>query len=267
MTEKITFKDMLAALPQQQDAGSIVARDANGNPIFISKADLVQVAAELMPVATAEKNGLMPKEQYMAYGNISGKSFNEVLTPGRYVFAKSDLSDISKKPKFSGYGILEVFKIPGHEYVLQRITYENPGEGESLELINRFSTDGGGEWKTLSNDSFYLGSRGLAVKAVKSDKSGREFYMRITGCNNGIKDAFLSFKNENGKISPILTNITDKSPVVHLSYKDFGDYTIIYFWHNACFITIKFEDIRRGTPECTILASESEIPEDVVLVE
>ncbi len=59
MTEKITFKDMLAALPQQQDAGSIVARDANGNPIFISKADLVQVAAELMPVATAEKQGAM----------------------------------------------------------------------------------------------------------------------------------------------------------------------------------------------------------------
>ena len=45
-------------LPAQSDAAYIRALDNSGNPIRISKADLAQVVAELMPVATAEKNGL-----------------------------------------------------------------------------------------------------------------------------------------------------------------------------------------------------------------
>ena len=43
------FKDYLGTLPQQSNVDSIMAKDANGNPIWIKKADLAQVAAELMP--------------------------------------------------------------------------------------------------------------------------------------------------------------------------------------------------------------------------
>ena len=60
MAEKITLKNMLANLPQKTDVDTVVGRDSSGNPVYIKKSDLAQVVAELMPVATAEKNGLMP---------------------------------------------------------------------------------------------------------------------------------------------------------------------------------------------------------------
>ena len=66
--------------------------------------------AELMPVATAEKNGLMNKLQYVNYGNVSNKSFNEVIDLGRYVFSKENFSD-SDMPQKGGYGILEVIAV------------------------------------------------------------------------------------------------------------------------------------------------------------
>ena len=47
--ETDSFKSYLGTLPQQSDVDSIMAKDANGNPIWIKKADLAQVAAELMP--------------------------------------------------------------------------------------------------------------------------------------------------------------------------------------------------------------------------
>ena len=47
--ETNSFKSYLGTLPQQSDVDSIMAKDANGNPIWIKKADLAQVAAELMP--------------------------------------------------------------------------------------------------------------------------------------------------------------------------------------------------------------------------
>ena len=62
MAEKITMKDMLANLPQKTDVDTVVGRDASGNPVYIKKSDLAQVVAELMPVATAGKAGLMSKD-------------------------------------------------------------------------------------------------------------------------------------------------------------------------------------------------------------
>ena len=62
MAEKITLKNTLANLPQKTDVDSIVATDASGNPVYIKKADLAQVVAELIPTATAEKAGLMSKD-------------------------------------------------------------------------------------------------------------------------------------------------------------------------------------------------------------
>lgn len=62
MAEKITLKNALANLPQKTDVDSIVATDASGNPVYIKKSDLAQVVAELIPVATSEKNGLMSKD-------------------------------------------------------------------------------------------------------------------------------------------------------------------------------------------------------------
>lgn len=58
------LKDYFGTLPQKTDVDSIMAKDANGNPVWIKKADLAAVAAELMPVATAEKNGTMSADFY-----------------------------------------------------------------------------------------------------------------------------------------------------------------------------------------------------------
>lgn len=80
MAEKITLKNALANLPQKTDVDSIVATDASGNPVYIKKSDLAQVVAELMPTATAKKNGLMSIEQYMLMPQelSIGKTFNAI---------------------------------------------------------------------------------------------------------------------------------------------------------------------------------------------
>lgn len=59
MADKKTFKEMAGALPTATDVDSIMAKDANGNPIWIKKADLAQVAAELIGTASTTKDGLM----------------------------------------------------------------------------------------------------------------------------------------------------------------------------------------------------------------
>ena len=46
-------------LTKVSDAAYIRALDSNGNPVLISKADLAQVAAELIGTATASRNGLI----------------------------------------------------------------------------------------------------------------------------------------------------------------------------------------------------------------
>lgn len=56
MAEKITLKNMLANLPQKTDVDSIVATDASGNPVYIKKADLAQVVAELIGGANSTLN-------------------------------------------------------------------------------------------------------------------------------------------------------------------------------------------------------------------
>ena len=74
-------------LPKKNDAAYIRALDSNGNPVLISKADLAQVAAELMPVATITKNGLMSKDDK---GSIP--YYFSQLNQGIHVFAIKDFS-------------------------------------------------------------------------------------------------------------------------------------------------------------------------------
>lgn len=111
-----------------------------------------------------------------------------------------------------------------------------------------------------------ISSKGMAIKAVRGNTSGHEFYINIIGYNNKIKEANLTFSTTDNKTIPQLIKITDNSPIIHLSYKEYDDYIIIYFWHNAVYLTIRFVAIGRPIPEYTILNSESEIPEDAVLV-
>ena len=51
-------------LTKVSDAAYIRALDSNGNPVLISKADLAQVAAELMPVADRLTDGFMSHTDY-----------------------------------------------------------------------------------------------------------------------------------------------------------------------------------------------------------
>ena len=111
-----------------------------------------------------------------------------------------------------------------------------------------------------------IGSTGMAIKAVRINNSGYEFYINIIGYNNKIKEANLTFSTTNNRTIPQLIKITNDSPIIHLSYKVYDDYIIIYFWHNAAYLTIRFVAIGKPIPEYTILNSESEIPEDAVLV-
>ena len=111
-----------------------------------------------------------------------------------------------------------------------------------------------------------IGSTGMAIKAVRINSSGQEFYINILGVNNKIKEANLTFSTTNNHTIPQLIKITNDSPIIHLSYKEYDDYIIIYFWHNAAYLTIRFVAIGKPIPEYTILNSESEIPEDAVLV-
>ena len=112
-----------------------------------------------------------------------------------------------------------------------------------------------------------ISSKGMAIKAVRINNSGYEFYINIIGYNNKIKEANLTFSTTNNKTIPQLIKITNDSPIIHLSYKEYDDYIIIYFWHNACYLLIRFVDIGKPIPEYNILNAETEIPEDAVLVE
>lgn len=71
------FKDYLGTLPQQSNVDSIMAKDANGNPVWIKKADLAQVAAELLHAFIRRPNidnstnvdDLSSNGVYAIYGN------------------------------------------------------------------------------------------------------------------------------------------------------------------------------------------------------
>lgn len=110
-------------------------------------------------------------------------------------------------------------------------------------------------------------AKGMAIKMIKTEGSGGEFHIRILGYNHEIRDGFLSSFAIKNNISAF-TKITMESPIKNLSYKDFGDYVMIYFWHNGCFLQIRFEQIySRPIPEYTILEAQTEIPEDVIPIE
>ncbi len=74
-------------LTKVSDAAYIRALDSNGNPVLISKADLAQVAAELMPVATITNNGLMGKDD-----KRNMPCYFSRLDSGTQVFAIRDFS-------------------------------------------------------------------------------------------------------------------------------------------------------------------------------
>ena len=72
MAEKITLKNMLANLPQKTDADSLVATDGSGNPIYIKKADLAQVVAELIPVT---RQNSMVKLKFLLSSTICARVY------------------------------------------------------------------------------------------------------------------------------------------------------------------------------------------------
>ena len=84
MAEKITLKNMLANLPQKTDVDTVVGRDASGNPVYIKKADLAQVVAELMPLATLENKGLLSQSlfgiiQQKEIPNATGDEYYRII--------------------------------------------------------------------------------------------------------------------------------------------------------------------------------------------
>ena len=75
-------------LPKMNDAAYIRALDSNGNPVLISKADLAQVAAELMPVATVEKDGLSSRyTRVVFHEDMTGRGAAKLSSIGSYGYA------------------------------------------------------------------------------------------------------------------------------------------------------------------------------------
>ena len=78
MAEKITLKNTLANLPQKTDVDSIVATDASGNPVYIKKADLAQVVAELIHFTFPTINGILSDVNLANSGiaHVNGDTMN-----------------------------------------------------------------------------------------------------------------------------------------------------------------------------------------------
>ena len=130
MAEKITMKDMLANLPQKTDVDTVVGRDASGNPVCIKKSDLAQVVAELIPVATSEKNGLMSKDLLP----IKFEDLHDVdsLKIGRLNNREQCFLIISSHPyssRFSAYLVVSSYINPS--FVITKIILK---EGKYFEL-------------------------------------------------------------------------------------------------------------------------------------
>ena len=75
-------------LTKVSDAAYIRALDSNGNPVLISKADLAQVAAELIGTATARKDGLCSRFMRVVFHeDMSGKGVVKLNIIGSYGYA------------------------------------------------------------------------------------------------------------------------------------------------------------------------------------
>ena len=134
-------------LTKVSDAAYIRALDSNGNPVLISKADLAQVAAELIGTATTVRDGLMPGSQYMSYRNISAEDFDDMLDKGVYIFSK-DTSFANFGSPTTGYGLLEVAR--SGSYILQRLTFYS-NSSQKTETRQRMSFNSGADWTLIGN--------------------------------------------------------------------------------------------------------------------
>ena len=110
------LKNYLSTLPQQSDVDSIMAKDANGNPIWIKKADLAQVAAELIGV-------------FASKGVKIGADFNDLTETGIYKIQSDSINELPNRP-FDAYqfGMLLVFRIlkDSEDRILQIYVSHNP---------------------------------------------------------------------------------------------------------------------------------------------
>lgn len=134
-------------LTKVSDAAYIRALDSNGNPVLISKADLAQVAAELIGTATTVRDGLMPGSQYMSYRNISAEDFDDVLDKGVYIFSK-DTSFANFGSPTTGYGLLEVVR--HGSYILQRLAFHS-NSSQKTETRQRISFNNGADWTQIDS--------------------------------------------------------------------------------------------------------------------
>lgn len=93
------FKDYLGTLPQQSNVDSIMAKDANGNPVWIKKADLAQVAAELIG-------------SFASKGVKVGDDFNDLTETGIYKIQSDNETSQPNLPENAyKFGMLLVFRI------------------------------------------------------------------------------------------------------------------------------------------------------------
>ena len=114
--ETNSFKNYLGTLPQQSDVDSIMAKDANGNPIWIKKADLAQVAAELIGA-------------FASKGAKVGADFNDLTETGIYKIQSDNEAPQPNLPKGAyQFGMLLVFRIlnDSEDRILQIYVSHNP---------------------------------------------------------------------------------------------------------------------------------------------
>ena len=106
---------------------------------------------ELIGKATAEKNGLMPKEQFWDSGNVSGRALNTLLVEGKHVLSVQrsywEEAGIFFLP--AGYGVVEVTKPYIGNYVKQSIIITNSSSSGKLWVADRFSSDNGKTWVSM----------------------------------------------------------------------------------------------------------------------
>lgn len=66
-------------LDQASDCGWVRGLDADGNPIKLNKADIVELIRREMPVATSERNGLMSKaDKIFQTRYIAGNGYHRI---------------------------------------------------------------------------------------------------------------------------------------------------------------------------------------------
>lgn len=119
------------------DCSWVRGLDANGNSIRIAKADLVELIRKEMPVATADKNGLMSKDGFLSRG--MSKAFNDTHATGLYMHSNT----ASDYPGSTPYGMLLVFNAPGMTVQIYMST-------DSILNIRLYASKQWSPWKRIS---------------------------------------------------------------------------------------------------------------------